>query len=359
MKRLRTLDAYVLRQFLRIFGVCVLGVPLLFIVIEFTDDIDSLLRDSVARGDVFLHYLFKFPYNMLLAFPIACLIAAVFTVSSMTRHFEITAAKAGGISFLRITAPMLAASFALSLVSLALTEVIPDANQKSTEALGRTEGRGSRLSFVYRGEAGRYYTIRRLTSDTGRIENIRIDREGSGYDYPSYSVDAPAAEWDSLAERWIVRDGTLRLLPERERTVAFKFAELRQSRFTETPDDLLAPPKEVENMDYGELARYVDALERSGSDTRALRVQLNLKLAFPFACFIIVLFGAPLVNSTRRGGASMSIGIALITTLLFLALIRIAEALGAGGLLPPAMAAWVPNFLFLAAGLFLYRRVET
>jgi lipopolysaccharide export system permease protein len=112
-------------------------------------------------------------------------------------------------------------------------------------------------------------------------------------------------------------------------------------------------------MDYGELARYVDALDRSGSDTRALRVQLNLKLAFPFACFIIVLFGAPLVNSTRRGGASMSIGIALITTLLFLSLIRISEALGAGGLLPPPMAAWLPNFLFLAAGLFLYRRVET
>jgi lipopolysaccharide export system permease protein len=95
MRRLRTLDAYVARQFLRIFGVCVLGVPLLFIVIEFTDDIDSLLRDSIAGGDVFMHYLFKFPYNMLLAFPIACLIAAVFTVSSMTRHFEITAVKAG------------------------------------------------------------------------------------------------------------------------------------------------------------------------------------------------------------------------------------------------------------------------
>ena len=92
---MRTLDRYVLRQFFRIFGVCVLGVPFLFIVIKFTDDIDNLLADAVTRGDVFMHYVYLFPYHVLLAFPIACLIGAVFTVSSMTRHLEITAAKAG------------------------------------------------------------------------------------------------------------------------------------------------------------------------------------------------------------------------------------------------------------------------
>ncbi|MGD8495021.1 MAG: LptF/LptG family permease [Gemmatimonadales bacterium] len=356
---MRTLDRYVLRQFFRIFGVCVLGVPFLFIVIKFTDDIDNLLADAVTRGDVFLHYAYQFPYHMLLAFPIACLIGAVFTVSSMTRHLEVTAAKAGGISFLRLTVPMLIASFGLSLVALALTEVIPAANEKSAEVLGEEHEGGARLSFVYRGDGGRYYTIRRLTSSRGEIEQIRIDREGSGYDYPPYSVDAATARWDSASAHWVLRDGTLRLLPERGRTVSFEFDELHQAAFTETPDDLLAPPKDVENMDYGELEAYIDALDRSGSDTRQLRVELMLKIAFPFACFIIALFGAPLANSSRRGGASISIGIALVTTLLFLSLIRIAEGLGAGGILPPPAAAWLPNAFFLAAGVFFYRRVAT
>lgn len=358
---MRTLDRYVLRQFFRIFCVCVLGVPFLFIVIQFTDDIDNLLRETVTRGDVFMHYVYQFPYHMLLAFPIACLIGAVFTISSMTRHLEITAAKAGGISFHRIVAPMFAASFGLSLVALALTEVIPDANRLSAEVIGEGHTDGARLSFVYRGDAGRYYTIRRLTSGRGEIERIRIDREreGGGYVDPAYSIDAPRAEWDSAVGRWVLRDGTMRLLPERGRTLAFRFAELHQSEFTETPEELLAPPKEEDNMDYGELADYIDALERSGSDTRQLRVELNLKIAFPFACFIIALFGAPLANSSRRGGTSMSIGIALVTTMLFLMLTRIAEALGAGGLLPPVAAAWLPNGLFLAAGIYLNGKVRT
>lgn len=356
---LRTLDRYVLRQFFRIFAVCVFGVPILFIVIAFTDDLNNLLHDEVTGGDVFMHYAYQFPYHMLLAFPIACLIAAVFTVSSMTRHFEVTAAKAGGISFHRLVAPMYAASIALSLVALGLTEVIPGANQASAEAIGKGRAEGVRLSFVYRGDAGRYYSIRRLTTLRGEIERIRIDREGSGPDYPSFSIDAPRAEWDSAAARWVLRDGTMRLLPERDRTVSFRFAELHQATFTETPEELLAPPKEVDNMDYGELEAYIDALERSGSDTKKLRVELNLKIAFPFACFIIVLFGAPLANSTRHGGASISIGIALVTTMLFLMIIRIAEALGAGGTLPPMAAAWLPNAVFLGAGLIFNRRVQT
>jgi len=356
---MRTLDRYVLRQFFRIFGVCVLGVPFLFIVIKFADDIDNLLADTATRGDVFMHYVYLFPYHMLLAFPIACLIGAVFTVSSMTRHLEITAAKAGGISFLRLTVPMLIASFGLSLVALSLTEVIPEANERSAKVLGKDRSEGARLSFVYRGDGGRYYTVRRLTTSRGEIERIRIDREGGGYDYPPYSVDAATARWDTATAHWVLHDGDLRLLPERGRTISFRFDELHQAAFTETPEDLLAPPKDVENMDYGELEAYIDALDRSGSDTRQLRVELMLKIAFPFACFIIALFGAPLANSSRKGGASISIGIALVTTLLFLSLIRIAEGLGAGGILPPAAAAWLPNAFFLTAGIFFYRRVAT
>ena len=356
---MRILDRYVLRQFLRIFAVCVVGVPFLFIVIEFTDDIDRLLRETVNRGDVFMHYAYKFPYNALLAFPVACLIAGVFTISSMTRHFEITAAKAGGISFHRLAAPMFVASIGITLVALGLTEIIPKANQRSAEAIGENRAEGARLSFVFRGDDGRYYTIQRLTTSRGEIERIRIDREGGGYDYPSYAVDAARAGWDATTGRWVMREGTLRLLPERGRTLAFRFAELHQASFTETPEELLAPPLDVENMNYAELSNYIDALERSGGDTRQLRVDLNLKLAFPFACLIIVLFGAPLANSTRRGGATASIGIALVTTMLFLMIIRIAEGLGASGVLPPIAAAWLPNAVFLVGAIYLNLRVKT
>ena len=100
---MRLLDRYIGGQFLKIFAVCVLGVPFLFIVIDLTDNLDLFIDEGATRAQLAMHYIYQFPYQSLLAFPIAALLASVFTISSMTRRFEITAIKAGGISFYRIT----------------------------------------------------------------------------------------------------------------------------------------------------------------------------------------------------------------------------------------------------------------
>ena len=94
---MKILDRYVLQQFFRILLVCVVGVPFIFIIINLTDQLDNFLADDLTSGSILAHYLFQIPYYMLLSFPIAALLAAVFTISNMTRHFEISAAKAGGL----------------------------------------------------------------------------------------------------------------------------------------------------------------------------------------------------------------------------------------------------------------------
>jgi lipopolysaccharide export system permease protein len=357
----KILDRYVSRQFLKIFLICVLGVPFLFQVIDLTDRLDNFLSDGVRQSQVVAFYFYQLPYQALLAFPIAALLAAVFTVSRMTRHFEITAAKAGGVSFYRVVAPMLMLGMAISLLALALSEVVPDSNRRAAAAIEKEEQRDFdvRLNFVYRGDGGRYYFVRRLDATAGKMSNIKVDREGVGYGYPTYSVSAPEARWDSARSRWVLENGHVRFMPERNHTIDVGFAELWQGQFRETPGDLLAKAKAPEEMDYAELGRFIEALERSGEDPKKEMVQRALKIAFPFTCFIIVLFGAPLANSTRRGGAALSIGLALATTIVFLTLIRIGEALGAGGVLPPVAAAWFPNAIFFLAGLGLMARVKT
>jgi lipopolysaccharide export system permease protein len=357
----KILDRYVIGQFLKIFLICVLGVPFLFQVIDLTDRLDNFLSDGVGQAQVFAFYFYQLPYQMLLAFPIACLLAAVFTFSRMTRHFEVTAAKAGGVSFYRLAAPMLVLGMAISLLALSLSDLIPESNRRAAEAIDQDEERqfDVRLNFVFRGDQGRYYFVRRLNAAAGTMKYIKIDREGTGYEYPSYSVSAPDARWDSATARWVVENGHLRYTPERDRVIDVAFAELWQAPFVENPYDLLAKAKAPEEMDYAELGRFIEALERSGENPRKEMVQQALKISFPFTCFIIVLFGAPLANSTRRGGAALSIGLALTTTIVFLTLIRVGEALGAGGVMPPVAAAWLPNAIFFLAGVGLMAKVKT
>ena len=112
-------------------------------------------------------------------------------------------------------------------------------------------------------------------------------------------------------------------------------------------------------MTYQEMGRLADVMIRSGNQPHKLLVDRQEKLAIPVATLVIILFGAPLATSTKRGGTAYGIGVALISTILYMLLFRISGAFGETGTLEPMLAAWLPNFIFLGAGLFFLVRVRT
>jgi len=140
---IRLLDRYIARQFLASFVSLVLGLPLLFIIVDLTDNLDRYLGRGLPLGDVARSYLYVMPQYVLWAMPIAALIGTVFTIGNMTRHQEISAAKAGGISFFRLLLPLLVLATLLSGVALVLSETVPVSNERraSCSASGST-GRG-------------------------------------------------------------------------------------------------------------------------------------------------------------------------------------------------------------------------
>lgn len=358
---MRLLDRYVALQFLRIFLVCVLGVPLIFMLINLADNINVFVDQGVTRLQVARHYIFQFPYQSLLSFPIAALLGSVFTVAAMTRHSEVTAMKASGISFYWLSVPILISATLVSFVALGLTEVVAVTNRKAVEALEPEESRSEsiRQFFVYRGDDGYVYKARQLDTREGQMEDVQIERLGTGPDFPTMHVTASLARYDSVSSRWLLQDGWARRFygPDLER--AYGFQEMLIPELDESPEELQARPKEPDEMRYAELGRLIESIERSGGTTQPLQTSRAFRLAFPFTCLVIVLFGMPLAHSNRRGGAPTSIGIALGTTILLLTFNRITEAMGAGGALSPAMAAWMPNAVFLLAGLILFSRLRT
>src|SRR5690349_19977734 len=117
--------------------------------------------------------------------------------------------------------------------------------------------------------------------------------------------------------------------------MACGFDTLRTRSLKETPTDLLAQRKAPEEMRCVELGRYIDALSRTGPDSKKLRGKLALKIAIPFASIIIAFFGAPLAITNPRAGAAYGIALSLGVTIIFLLLIQLSQAVGAGGVVPP------------------------
>jgi lipopolysaccharide export system permease protein len=357
---MNTLDRYFLREWIKVFLLTALGFPLVVILFDLTDRLDTYLGRGLSKGTVALSYVFSLPETIFLVLPAAVLFATVFTVGAASRHSELTAAKAGGISFHRLVRPLFIAAMLAFAAGVVLAEIAPVATSRRLVLLGEKAIRGtqSRYNFVYRADQGWVYAIRSLEITTRTMQDLILEREGSGPDYPTIVVAASRAKYDS-AGHWRLASGAVRYLLGADREVAFQFDSLRLKSLKEKPADLLAEPKAPEEMRYAELGRYVDALARSGTDHKKLRVKQALKIAVPFTCVIIALFGAPLAVSNPRAGGAFGIAVSLGTTVIFLIAVQLSQAVGAGGLLPPTLAAWLPNMFFGATAVWLLARVRT
>ena len=164
---------------------------------------------------------------------------------------------------------------------------------------------------------------------------FRYDAAGEWYaDYAAHGVERDAAGgWHSLL-----------VVPE------------APAGFTlpETLDDFSVADLEPEAFGYRMLRRQMQALQAKGVDTSESWVDLHLKLALPAAAVIMVLVGVPLAvrgASTKSLPAAIAMGFAIGFS--YFMLVGFARALGQSGALPPLVAAWAANGIFLLLGGYL------
>jgi lipopolysaccharide export system permease protein len=103
------------------------------------------------------------------------------------------------------------------------------------------------------------------------------------------------------------------------------------------------------------LRRQIDGGAASGQARLKAAAELHSRFALPFATLVFAVLAVPLGIRNRRSGKSagfsLSIGILLMYYILFSLLRTLAER----GALPPVLALWLPNLVFLALGWALLR----
>ncbi len=422
---MRRLDRYVMGEFVRMLILSLLSLTAIFVLVHLMDHIDLYLDEGAPWPAIGKYYLYQTPYNLLLTMPMAMLVATILALGELGRHGELTAMKASGVSLYRVVAPILGFALLLSLGVLALGEtVVPRLNERvndvyEEEIRGEPPGRENfRGSFVYQNDEGYTYIVRALFVEEGVVpdslappspeearaaaaadlaerrraaglgteaapdsaaeapaepekhdprpaveasaEQVEIQRRFP--DGTFLRINAPQMVWESASETWVLRRGELRVFPQGEEERMFGFSLLRSARLTDPPAELLAEEKEPEEMSYQDLRVYIAKQERLGADTLTERVDLAMKVSYPFANLVIALFGVALIGSAthlgRRGGG-MGFGLALFLTIVFWGFLRVSQGIGYGGGLAPAAAAWLANGIFGVVGLALLSRAKT
>jgi lipopolysaccharide export system permease protein len=395
----RRLDRYVMRRFLGALAIALAALTVIFVLVHIMDHVDVYLDHEAPWPTVGRYYLLQMPYNTLLTMPMAILIATIISIGELGRYGELTAMKSSGLSLYRITLPLVVFGLALTLGVLLLGEtIVPRLNERGNDVYEEeildqpADFEDFRGNFVYQNPEGYTYLVRSMfVDDSGAsVDQVEIQREME--DGTFLRINAPQMIWEAERGMWALRDGELRVFPGAEADAAadtagadttapdttaaadtvparrpgdermYTFMLLRSPAISDSPQELLVESKEPEEMGYEDLVRYIDDRQRLGADTQQEQVDLHMKVAYPFANFVILIFGIALVGSAShasRQSGTVGFGLALFLTIIFWGFLRVGQGIGYGGGLPPAIAAWLANGIFGLVGLVLLARART
>ncbi len=176
--------------------------------------------------------------------------------------------------------------------------------------------------------------------------------------------DAESMVWRSKSEEWTLCSGMKRTFssdttrPVTKREMITRFDSLDIGKLSVTPLNIKRMQEKPEEMELGDLREYIQRQQSAGSDVSRLTVDYHGKIAFPFASFIVVLFGVPFASTKRRSGLSVQFGISLLICFIYLVCQKLSQVFGYNGDMQPLLAAWLPNILFFLAGCGVILRVE-
>jgi len=96
----------------------------------------------------------------------------------------------------------------------------------------------------------------------------------------------------------------------------------------------------------------------SRADDNAVQTKFYGRLAAPWTCLVVVLMAIPFGAPSGRRNLFFGVAGSIFIGFTYFVLQKVSLALGINGQLPGWLAAWLPNWLFGAAGLLLTARVR-
>jgi len=358
---MRILALYLSRQYLKLFGFMVMAFVGIYSLFDFIEKVDNFTEAGVPTPTMLSFFVLQVPEITCLLAPMAVLMATIITLGMMGRNNEIVAIKASGISMFRFTLPIVLISLAVSLLLALVNEsVVPEAKARTNYIWDvLVEKRPGRLvakeNFWYKGHGSIYKVgfYDEKTQSLSKVSYYQFDKKFQ----VTRRVDARRARF--LGGDWVffsglyqerLPDGTFSGVPFDERAL----------KLPEKPGDFSRLSKPSEEMSLAELASYVRKVEQEGYDSTRYRVDLMAKISFPFVCLIMALLGVPLALLSERKESlapAMVIGMGA-AVFYWISFSYIRSLFGYSGVLPPVVAAWLPNAVFGLAGLWMFSHVK-
>ena len=110
---------YLLREQLRVFGLCLLGLTSIYLIVDFVEKIRKFVSYQAELRYVLWYFVLKLPSILFQITPLAILMSSLLSLAILSRHHEITAMRSSGISLYRVAIPFLVVAQLISQIGRA------------------------------------------------------------------------------------------------------------------------------------------------------------------------------------------------------------------------------------------------
>lgn len=359
--RMKILDRYIVKEYLALFIFILAGVISIYVIIDFFGKIRMFMSNSATPLQMAAHFFYMVPMIISQTTPAIVLLATLLTFGNMSRHHEITALKANGVSIYRMGFPVFIIGLVISMLLFLFSEFVTPQSYYKAEYIRLVEvqkqkslGTFKQDQIWYRGSQG-IYNFRLFDVNTNTLRGITINYLDERFQL-KMRVDAEKAEWQK--DHWVFhnvltttfKEGTFPVL-EREKTKVVNLPE--------TPNDFKTVQKDADKMGFFELWTYIRKLQAEGYDATRYLVDLQGKIAISIVSVLLVVIGICFsLRSERSGGAAQSISAGIVIGFSYWLIFAFSLSLGRSGTLPPVISAWLANVVFAIATVMMVRRIR-
>lgn len=354
------LDFYIIKKFLGTFFYMIIAFTVIAIVFDVSEKIDDLITNEAPMKEILFDYYMNFTFflgNLLSS--ILVFLTVILVTSGMAQKSEIVAILSSGVSYRRMLLPYFVAAGVLVFFSLIIAHsILPRANE-------------TRLSF----EEKYIYSSFRITEENlhreiepGVIAYFQSITASKNVGY-KFSIE----HWDDnhqLRKKLIASKATY--IPEEDKWEIIN-AQIREispegvekiSRFNRIDTTI-----NLKISDFGqrlevaaalgdrELNEYIEQEKQKGSDQVVfLLIEKYSRTSNGFAIFILTLIGVTISSRKSRGGTGLHMAAGVVIGFVYIFAMKLSAVSATNAGVPPIIAVWIPNVLFLFIGIYLYRK---
>lgn len=355
------LSRYLRSQFVTYFSLILIIVLGIYTMIDFVEKIDDFIEQHLPLTLAFKYFLLNMPFVISQITPLATLLAVLITFGLMNKHNELIALRAGGVGLNAMLPPVLQFGAGSLILVLLMAEIISPLTVSQANAIWTQKVRHQKTAVTRQNDIwlkGNQSIVHLKFYDTAtqtaqRVTIHRFDRQFHLIE----RIDAKIAVFQ--APHWRLSRGIAQKYDLQTGHFTTQMFEDRIEQLDITTDDLARAVPQTAEMNYFQLKEYVREIEIAGYDASRYKVDLQAKLAFPFVCILMALVGTGLAGGGKlKEGLPLSISSGIAIAFLYWVVFSFTVSLGYANKLPPFIAAWTVNLIWLCIAVVLLLNAE-